>query len=221
MLLRTLVALMFVTLSVAHAQTLSLTGGKTSVQLGGSTAEDANLAAAGITVVGIGNGTLTTGDLPGGVAFAVDTNSTFLFSESSVLPVAGSIEHFGTVTINQTGLQNLGDVTLGDFSISFDATRENMTTGASGFFVADTFSSLGPVFDLGNLTGIVATTTNFSVAADLLVSPELSTALAGDASLAGADVGNALVAASVPEPASVVGLSVACLALVAAHRGRK
>jgi hypothetical protein len=206
--------------SVAQAQTLSLTGGTTNVALGTNDTEIANLTAAGLSVVGVGGETILSTLLPGGVAFPIDPASSFLFTEGTVAPVSGTIGHFGTVTVNQTGLQNLGDVTLGNFDIGFDDTRVNAMTGASGFFVADTVSVGAPVFDLANLSAITATPFVFTVSADLLVSPELSAALAGDASLAGADVGNALVLASVPEPTSLAGAALLAVAGLAFARRR-
>ena len=171
-------ALVALSASIGNAQSLSLTGGTTNVALGTTPEEEANLDAAGLTVVDIGGATEESTILTDGVAFPIDPASSFLFTENSVLPASGTIDHFGTVTVNQTGLENLDDVTLGDFSIGYDMDRADSATGASGFFVQDTVSVNAPVFDLGNLRDIVATPSTLTVGADLLVSPELSQALA-------------------------------------------
>lgn len=127
------------------------------------------------------------------VGFDITEDSSFQFSSDKGFNlVGGSIEHTGTVSF-LLGDEALGLVTLGDFSIGFDASRVSDT--ASGFFVADTVSLNIPVFDLSSPGVVEAGASALTIGStDLLLSPELATALAGENSgLAGADVGDAQV----------------------------
>lgn len=203
--------------SQAIGQDLPVIGGETSVLLGGTTEEQNNLTAAGVSVTGIGGDTFESPTLDGGVAFPIDPASTFMFTEDSLFPVSGTIGHSGTVDIS-TGL---GAFSPGDFSIEFDDSRPGTNGFGSGFYVRDTVGGLGIMFDLDNPAPIVPLgPEGFRVTGDLVVSPELANAL-GDANLAGADVGDAFVNAQVPEPATltlVAGLALAAAAFVRRKR---
>ena len=196
---------------------LPVIGGETSVRLGGTSEEQANLAAAGVSVTGIGGETFESPTLDNGVAFPIDPSSDFMFTGDTLFPVQGSISHSGTVNIS-TGL---GDFSPGDFSIEFDETRPSTNGFGSGFYVRDTADVLGIMFDLGSPSPIPPVgPEGFRVTGDLLVSPELAMTL-GDTGLAGADVGDAFVNAEVPEPASwamIATLASAALAYVRCNR---
>ncbi|MEB3212238.1 MAG: hypothetical protein VKL39_12830 [Leptolyngbyaceae bacterium] len=118
------------------------------------------------------------------VGFAITDETDFTFTADPFAPVDGSIEHEGTVTFNNA-------VTIGDFSIGFDANR--VSDAASGFFVADTLEGNGLeiLFDI-SIPGILETTDDeLTIAdADLLLAPEFADAL-GLNELTGADIGNA------------------------------
>ncbi len=84
---------------------------------------------------------------------------------------------------------------VGDFSIGFDASR--VSDDASGFFVADTFSVGAPLFDISIPEVLTLEDGTLEISsADLLVSPELAGVLQND-DLAGADVGDARIDATV------------------------
>ncbi|MEO0834418.1 MAG: alkaline phosphatase [Cyanobacteria bacterium J06642_3] len=143
-------------------------------------------SAAGITLVG----TDTTGEPVSDdfqVGFPIVEDTDFTFEIDPVVPVSGSFEHSGTVTL---GLGDT-DVTIGDFSIAFDETRISDT--ASGFFVADTTDDalgLEVLFDVGIPGEVTGDTESLTIAdKDLLIAPELAEAL-GDTALTGADVGD-------------------------------
>ena len=126
------------------------------------------------------------------VGFSITEDTDFTFETDPFAPVDGTIEHSGTVTLT------LGDaeVTVGEFSIGFDAERVSDT--ASGFFVADTTEDaldLEVLFDVG-APGNVTTDEGLTVSdADLLVAPEFAEAL-GSEDLAGADIGDTRIDAS-------------------------
>lgn len=163
-------------------------------------------SAAGLVLTGTEN-TVDPASGPFQVGFTITADTDFSFSDEGTFTfLGGSIEHEGTVTFNDS-------VTVGDFSIGFDADRINSTTGASGFFVQDTASLGAILFDLTNvvpsLTGDVVT-----IDGDLLVSSEFAGFL-GDQSLTGAQVGSAqangvvdTVVEEVPEPMSIISLLV-------------
>ena len=126
------------------------------------------------------------------LGFPIIEDTDFSFETEPFIPVDGTIEHSGTVTLSLNG----GDVTIGNFSIGFDASRVSDT--ASGFFVSDTTEDaldLEILFDIsapGNITIDEGLTIS---EADLLVAPELADAL-GSSSLTGADIGDTRIDAS-------------------------
>ena len=126
------------------------------------------------------------------VGFPIVEDTDFTFEVDPFAPVSGTIEHSGTIALGEEGME----LTLGDFSIGFDAERISDT--ASGFFVADTTDDplgLEILFDVGTL-GNVATDEGLTISeADLLVAPELASAL-GSADLAGADIGDTRIDAT-------------------------
>ena len=142
------------------------------------------------------------------VGFPIDEGTYFTFEADSFAPVSGSIEHSGTVTL---GLGE-DEVTVGDFSIGYDATRVSET--ASGFFVADTTEDdldLEILFDVGTPGSVSADAESLEIAeADLLVAPEFAEAL-GVAELAGADIGDTRVDASAIEPEITIGETTALI----------
>ena len=142
------------------------------------------------------------------VGFPIDEGTYFTFEADSFAPVSGSIEHSGTVTL---GLGE-DEVTVGDFSIGYDATRVSETT--SGFFVADTTEDdleLEILFDVGIPGSLSADAESLEIAeADLLVAPEFAEAL-GSAELAGADIGGTRVDASAIEPEITIGETTALI----------
>lgn len=118
------------------------------------------------------------------------TNLTF-DNEKEFTPVNGSVEHQGTVNFKT----DLGPVTVGDFSVGFDSSRQTDTK--SGFFVKDTAGTGAILFDVGiddDTTGNVKDNKLMVDNADLLVSPEfasfLSTQGLAQSDLTGADVGD-------------------------------
>ena len=149
-------------------------------------------AAAGLTLVGA-DGTVPPAEGNFQVGFDITEASTFQFSTDSGFELlGGAIEHTGTVTLALAG-EEPTEITIGDFSIGFDESR--VSDIASGFFVADTVSLNIPVFDLSPPGEVDFDSPELTIAStDLLVSPELAVALAGeDSGLAGADVGDAQV----------------------------
>ena len=121
------------------------------------------------------------------VGFAITEDTDFSFSAPPLNPLGGTIEHSGTITLALGETQ----VTVGEFSIGFDASRVSET--ASGFFVADTLEDalgLEVLFDI-SAPGVAEVTGDaLEISdADLLLAPELATALALP-DLTGADVGD-------------------------------
>ncbi len=128
------------------------------------------------------------------VGFAITEDTDFSFTAPPFNPLGGTIEHSGTITLALGEAQ----VTVGEFSIGFDASRVSET--ASGFFVADTLEdSLGleVLFDISapGVAEVAGDELEISDA-DLLLAPELATALALP-ELTGADVGDTRVDATV------------------------
>jgi len=78
------------------------------------------------------------------------------------------------------------------------------------------------VFDVGNPSSLVPTQDDLTIAADLLASPELAQVLidAGltSSNVSGADVGDVLVEAIVPEPLTAGLLAMGTLALLRRRR---
>lgn len=197
----------------AQATTFEVDSGVTSVFLDLPLLE----SGAGLFLTGTEN-TVDPAEDPFQVGFNILPETDFSFSdEGGFTFLGGTIEHEGTITFNDS-------VTVGDFSIGFNADRIDDTTAASGFFVQDTATLGAVLFDLTNvvpeLAGDAATLNG-----DLLVSPEFADFL-GDASLTGVEVGaaqtNATVAEAtaqdVPEPMSLLGLLAVGGALVAYRR---
>ena len=121
------------------------------------------------------------------VGFDISEDSDILLSKNDFAPIAGEIEHTGTVTFSS----DAGDITVGDFTIAFDAHRR--TGHASGFFVENTVGEDLILFDVGIPDSLGVTDTELSLGrADLLVSEEFASFL-GDPSLTGADVGDAAI----------------------------
>ena len=177
--------------------------GTTSVFLDLPTLE----SAAGITLIGADStGEPFSEDFQ--VGFPIDEDSYFTFKTDSFAPVSGSIEHSGTVTLSLRD----EEVTVGDFSIGFDARRVSET--ASGFFVADTTEDdleLEILFDVGIPSSLNAGAESLEIAeADLLVAPEFAEAL-GAEELAGADVGDTRIDASAIEPEITIGETTALI----------
>ncbi|VEP13852.1 hypothetical protein H1P_2220006 [Hyella patelloides LEGE 07179] len=131
------------------------------------------------------------------VGFPITEDTDFTFEADPFASTGGTIEHSGNITL---GLGE-AEVTLGDFSIGFDAARVSET--ASGFFVADTLDDglgLEVLFDVGAPGNVAADSEELTISeADLLLAPELAEAL-GSPDLAGADVGDTRVDATVTEP---------------------
>ena len=138
------------------------------------------------------------------VGFPIEEDTDFTFELPSFAPVSGSIEHSGTITLGVGGT----DVTVGDFSVGFDAARVSET--ASGFFVADTTEDalgLEVLFDVGATGSIDADSDSLTISdRDLLLAPELTAAL-GAPDLTGADVGDVRIdAATSPVEEEVINL---------------
>ena len=169
------------------AQTNLVNSGTTSVSLDLPLLE----LAAGITLVSANtDGEAFSNEFQLGFPIVEDTD--FRFETEPFTPVAGTIEHSGTVTLNLNDLE----VTVGDFSIGFDASRVSDTS--SGFFVSDTTEdvlNLEILFDI-SAPGNVTTEGGLTISeADLLVAPELANAL-GSSALTGADIGDTRIDAS-------------------------
>ena len=169
------------------AQTSIVDSGTTSVSLNLPLLE----LALGITLVG----TDTDGEPASEefqLGFPITEDTDFSFNDEPFTPLAGTIEHSGTVTLNL----NDAPVTVGDFSIGFDATRVSNT--ASGFVISDTTEDaldLEILFDI-SAPGNITTDEGLTISeANLLVAPELADAL-GSSSLTGADVGDAQIDAA-------------------------
>ena len=155
-------------------------------------------SAAGLALTGADStGTPFSDDFQVGFPIIEDTN--FSFTADPFAPVGGTIEHSGTVTF----ALGESEVTLGDFSIGFDAERVSET--ASGFFVADTTDDalgLEVLFDVGAPGSVAASSEQLTISeADLLVAPEFADAL-GSSDLAGADVGDTRIDATTMMPES-------------------
>ena len=131
------------------------------------------------------------------VGFDITEESDFIFSdEDGFTPIAGEIEHTGTVTFSS----EVGHITVGDFDIGYDASR--ITEDASGFYVENTVDGVLPdgaiLFDVGNPESLDISESELSVGtADLLVAPEFASTLV-DTGLAAndltyADVGDAAI----------------------------
>ena len=160
-------------------------------------------SAAGITLVGADStGEPFSDEFQ--VGFPIEEDTDFTFELPAFAPVSGSIEHSGTITLGVGGT----DVTVGEFSIGFDAARVSET--ASGFFVADTTEDalgLEVLFDVGATGSVDADSDSLTISdRDLLLAPELTAAL-GAPDLTGADVGDVRIdAATSPVEEEVINL---------------
>ncbi len=155
------------------------------------------------------------------VGFTITPETDFSFSdEGGFTLLGGSIEHTGGVVFNG-GTD--AELAVGNFSIGFDAERVDETTGATGFFVQDLLTTNAVLFDVAAVAPS-SDDESLTIDGELLVSEELSGVL-DNPDLIGASVGSAQVnaetsetAASVPEPASVVGLLMAGVVGITARR---
>ncbi|NJL36356.1 MAG: PEP-CTERM sorting domain-containing protein [Leptolyngbyaceae cyanobacterium RM2_2_4] len=147
------------------------------------------------------------------VGFEITDDTDFSFSdEGGFTLIGGSIEHTGSITFNDA-------ITVGDFSIGFDASR--VSDAATGFFVQDTLDTGAILFDVASIVPTVDGE-DLTIAGGLLVSPEFAGVL-GNPDLTGALVGQAQTNAetepvSVPEPTSGLMLLVAGAAIAAGRR---
>ena len=201
------------------ARAVDVVSGQTSVLPDLGTLE----AAASLVLSGTSDDVLPGNLGDGSVAFAINPRNaavlptTFSY-DPATFPAAGSfsgsIEHSGSLFFNDDAVE------VGDFTIGFDGDRAGTLNGtASGFFVESNAGIAAIVFDVGAPSQAIATASDLTVAADLLVSPEFAGFLQSNglaaSDLSGADVGDALIeASSVPEPGSLLlalaGMSVLC-----------
>jgi len=200
----------------ATAATFAVDSGVTSVFLN----FEEVLNPLGIELAGT-EGVATPAPGPFQVGFTISPTTDFTFSDENTLtPLSGTIEHTGTVTLAIDTLPD--DLTLGNFTIGFDPERVSDTT--TGFFVQDTTSLNIILFDLTSPpTTADLTATSLTLGSDLAIAPEFADVLASidKPGLTGAVVGSAQInadlspaAASVPEPASTLGLLLTGAAVV-------
>ena len=183
-------------------------GGQTNVVL-----DTALLSsAANLNLSGVSPDVISPGSLVGSVAFGINPRNaatlptTFAY-DPATFPAGGSfsgtIEHQGSVFFNANAVE------VGDFTIGFDGARAGTLGGvASGFYVASTTGIAAILFDLG-VTSADPQPGSLDVGANLLVSPEFGSFLLANGlsstNLQGADVGDALVEATViPEPTTAL-----------------
>ena len=195
---------------VASGQTFSVIGGQTNVLLDTATLS----AAASLDLSSVSSDVIAPGDLgAGSVAFGINARdaaslpTTFSYTDG-LGSFGGSIEHTGSVFFNADAVE------VGNFTIGFDANR--VGGDRSGFFVESTTGIAAILFDIETPSAVSADASGLSITADLLVSNEFATFLFDNglatADLTGADVGDALVAATVPSPgafAALMGLGIA------------
>lgn len=164
--------------------------GTTSVSLDFATLE----AAANLQFSEVNNTATPATGFPAG--FAITGETPFEYALNPFAPVGGSISHTGSVTFTVVGAGST--VEVGDFEIGFDPVRA--VGGNSGFFVEDTISGLGILFDVGTPNPITASVAGVLIAAPLNVSPEFASYLSTNglaaSDLTGAEVGAAQVNAS-------------------------
>lgn len=201
------IALLLAATPLLVAQNTDVTGGQTSVLLDTDLLSTVGLDLSGVSDdVGMGN----LGDAS--VAFdinprdAVSQPTTFSYTVGDFAPFEGTVEHTGSVFFNMDMIE------VGNFSIGFD---ENRIMGDnSGFFVESTTGLNAILFDVGLVTELDPAANSLTIAGSLLVSPELATFL-NNGSLAGVDVGDALVegTSAIPEPSTALLLSMLGLAI--------
>jgi hypothetical protein len=172
----------------AQAATYQVQSGLTSSVFGAGALESIGLAFVG-----------TTGAVPGAlgpnsIGYGINSRNavdpylptTFDYTTGTLAPFSGSIEHGGAIFLTDAATQT-ASVTIGNFTIGFDATRVGTASpDASGFFVKDNIDTGLILFDVTNelaeaLEGSVV------LVGDIVVSPELS-AFLNDAGLVGTDV---------------------------------
>lgn len=216
--------------SPTAAQTVAVESGTTSVLLN----FDALASAAGLTLAGVSPEVAAPAALgPNSVGFAINATdgpplqTTFFYDPNNFLgDFGGAIEHTGTVSFSSA----IGTVEVGDFTIGFDGGRQ-VGLGLdepTGFFVrttAGTAATNGVIlFDIANPV-ITPTALDLTIAADLLVSSEFAGFLQAEGlasvDLTGVDVGDALVQAAVPEPASAALVALAAAGALAGRRWRR
>ncbi|MGL4514945.1 MAG: M56 family metallopeptidase [Lacipirellulaceae bacterium] len=192
--------------SVANAQVVQVDGGATSVLLDTATlASAANLNLSGVAL-GIGAGSLA-GSLAGSVAFPISPRTaaslptTFAYNPARFLGTfSGTIEHTGSVFFNASAVE------VGNISIGYDAARAVVlgATQPSGFFVRSTRGVAAILFDVAGPTTLEPASLSLTLQSNLLVSPEFAAFLQtnglASTNLTGADVGDARVVATIPEP---------------------
>ncbi len=216
-----LTPLLALCLPLAAQASVFVNGGQTSVALDFATLESA-------ASLELSSADPTATAAPGfAVGFAITNSTPFTYDIDPFTPLGGSIGHTGSVTFLISGTTD--EVTVGNFDIGFDAGRISETPSLSGFFVEDTFSGLGILFDVGApaTETFSASAEAFFAEADLFVSPEFAGFLF-DAGLAASDLTGALIgsaqidAAVIPEPSLIGGLfGAAALSLVLFRRRRK
>ena len=131
------------------------------------------------------------------LGFEISPSTNFGFESNPFSPLAGTIEHTGTISF----LANSDiELTIGDFSVGFDANRISETT--SGFFVADTLEDpLGVdiLFDLSVPDRLQVQAETLTIAdTDLLLAPELAGVLGLNDAI-GTDVGDVRIDAALVE----------------------
>ena len=210
-------------ISMAVGQTVEINSGQTNVLLDTSTLS----SAAGLNLSSVSNDVIAPGNLgAGSVAFPVNARdamapllaTTFAYDPADFLNTfSGTIEHVGSVFFNTDTVE------VGNFTIGYDGARAGTLGGdASGFFIESTTGIAAILFDVENPTTLTATAGDLTIEADLLVSPEFAQFLLDNTlastNLAGADVGDSLVEAVVPEPGTAFILTLG--AIVALRRKR-
>ncbi|MEM6592104.1 MAG: PEP-CTERM sorting domain-containing protein [Cyanobacteria bacterium P01_C01_bin.73] len=222
--LSTIVAVSVIAPSIAHSATFQAESGVTSVFL-----DFDALETLGITLAGA-DGVVDPASSDFQVGFAITPETDFTFSDDNgFTPISGTIEHSGSISLAIDTLG--GDVALGDFTIGFDANRVSDTT--SGFFVQDNLDLDTVLFDIDMPDTLALDDDSLTLVADLLVAPEFAEILTTleKPDLTGVEIGAArtdanLVAvsdggASVPEPATVLGLVGVGAAVLSQKAGRR
>ena len=172
------------------------TSGKTSVTLDFAALE----SAASLTFDSVNNTANPAAGFP--AAFAITGDTPFQYNLNPFAPVGGTISHTGSLTFLISGTTT--PVEVGEFEIGFDPSRSS--TNTSGFFVEDTVSGLGILFDVGIPDPLTAGPDGVVIESPLLVSPEFATYLTTNSlatsDLTGVEIGAAQVNSS-PQPLTV------------------